>query len=651
MLIRRWTIPMMLWSLAMSPAALLALDADEDADADKSAVSDDDSKSGKDAKKKKDPVKKLAIMTLDHNVVPARMLNIPLPGKTKALREVIEKLDHWGGDDEIGAVLFNITDMQLSLPDIEELRQCIVRLQGKGKKVFAYFHSGAPANYLLACAADEICVAPHGSVFLPGLGWIFPFMQGHYQMLGLEFDVITAGAYKYGGFITRREPNKYFEEEFGAVLDSWFDSYVGMVAEGRDLDRDTVVEIINHGVFNAQEAQQRGLVDHLAYFDEYRDRVLRRERMKKYKDYDTDWSEINSIQDMLNMMSREWQKEKERREAVGPKIAVLHARGPIIDINLGPAYASMVICRDDFIETIEEIRRNKSIKGVVLRVDSPGGSGYASDAIWRKLIELNEEKPLVVSMGRVAGSGGYYIAVPGQLIFAQPTTITGSIGVLGIFQSAWSALNRADYNLLFMKRGDRALLGSGVRPLSKEDRELIQQYILDFYEVFVDRVARGRKMPRERVKEIAGGRIYTGEDALKNGLIDRLGGLKDAIEAVREIANIPPSAKLRLVHYPRLSSLGEFFAGALGGASTGAGINADSAIGTAIELIRRANSPAQMPSFESQLMLFSTSMRPLCWMPVPDLHAAWYPGAATDGTLAGWSEPSPERVRSMLFSK
>ena len=644
---RRWTVWMMLGALAAVPVALAG---EEKADQDEEAAKEEVEKADEAAKKDKteELVKKMAELTLDHNVVTARALNIAWSGKTKTLREVMETLEEWSEKEEIGAVMLNITDCYLSMPDVQELRQGIAKLKEKDKKVFAYCQAG-PAGYLLACAADEICIAPTGDVILPGLGAVIPFMQGYYQMIGLEYEVITAGKYKYPGIINRREPDKYFKEEIGALLDSWFDEYVNIIAESRKLDREKVLGIIDQALLDADEAVQRGLVDHQAYLTEYRDRVLRRERMKKYKDYETDWSQINSLQDILNMMSREWQKEKERREAVGPKIAVLNARGVIIDVSLGPAFATMLICRDDFIKTIEEIRKNKSIKGVVLRIDSPGGSGYASDAIWRKLVELDQEKPLVVSMGRVAGSGGYYIAVPGRLIFAQPTTITGSIGVLGIFRSAWSAMNRTDFNLIFMKRGARALLGSGYRPLPKKDRAFIQKYMDDFYDVFIDRVARGRKMAREQVRDIAEGRVYTGRDALEIGLVDRLGGLDDAVEAVREMANIPPSAKLRLVQYPRMSSLGEFVAGFGPGASVG-GLNADGALGTFMNMFQTADVPPKPLTFEKQLKLFSQTARPLCWMGLPDLHQVWHPDGVPLGSVSPWNEPTPAQVKELILS-
>ena len=555
------------------------------------------------------PIPRLAELRLDEYVVAARLINLPLPGKTKTVQDILDQLEEWSKDEKIGAVLMDVGYLSLSLPDVEALRAGVERLKKADKKVMAYLNGGGPNAYLLACAADEIVMAPSSGLFIPGLGRLFPYMKGHYQMRGIEFDVITAGRYKYPGFLNQREPDKYFEEEFGAILDSWISDYTDMIAQSRDLSREAVREIIDVALLKPEQAQQRGLVDTLAYYDEYRDRVLRREKMKRHRDEDRGMADVNSIQDLMEMVNEGLRKAAESRKAVGPKIAVLHARGPIIDLNLGAAFASQVICRDDFSKVVDELRKNKSIKAVVMHVDSPGGSGYASDVIWKHLRSLGEVKPLVVSMGAVAGSGGYYIACPGRRIFAQPTTITGSIGVLGVLQSRRSMFNRIDYELAEMKRGARATLGAPHRELSPEDRDFIKKWMDDFYDIFLNRVAVTRKMPAEEVHKIAEGRIWTGRDALKLGLVDELGGVAEAIEAAREMANIPPSAELKIVHYPRPSSLGEIFESL-----------SSVDMGQVIETFSKGITAAPPISFEQQTSLFTQQLQPLCWMAVPDFY-------------------------------
>ncbi|UCG16299.1 MAG: signal peptide peptidase SppA [Phycisphaerales bacterium] len=578
---------------------------------------DDKAKAEEQAKEAKpSPIPRLAELRIDEHVVAARMINLPLPSRTKTLQEILDRLDEWSKDDEIGAVLMDVGFVGLSLPDVQELRAAVERLQKNDKKVMAYLQVGGPSAYLLACAADEIATSPAGFVGIPGLGRLFPFMKGHYQMRGLEFEVITAGKYKYPGFVNRREPDKYFIEEFDAVLDSWFDDYKTVIGESRGLSPDAVSTAIDVALFNATQAQQRGLVDTIAYYHEYRERLLRREKMKRHRDKDEGLANVNSLQDIVELINKELKKAEEARKAVGPKIAVLHARGPIVDMSLGATFSSVAICRDAMVEVINDLRKNKSIKAVVMRVDSPGGSGHASDAIWKALRELDEEKPLVVSMGSVAGSGGYYIACPGRRIFAQPTTLTGSIGVIAILGSPRSQLNRMDFELAPFERGARSLLGAPDRDLAKEDRAFVQKFLDDFYAVFIERVAQTRKIPADMVRKIAEGRIWTGRDALDIGLVDELGGLAEAIEAARTLANIPPSAELKIVHYPRPSSLGEIIAdfGPVG-------------VTQGVETLLKSGAPARPMAFDEQLALFSRRIAPLCWMAVPNPHGSEWPAS------------------------
>lgn len=574
--------------------------------------SDADSEDDADAKKadKPNPIKRLVEIRIDAFLVPARQINVPLPGRISTTQELIDRLDKLAKDDEVGGILFDLDGVGLSMPDIEELRRSIADFRKSGKTVRSFLNSGDPNSFLIACATDEVAIAPCGMLVLPGMGRVFPFMRGMYQMQGIEFEVITAGAFKYPGYNTSREPNKYFVEEFEEIMDSWFGDYVKAIADGRDISEDETKNIIDLALFQPEEAKNRKLVDVISYYDDYRDRILRREKFKKSADGASALSRVTSIQDLLTQITKEMKKAQDKYKEVGPKIAILHARGPIVDMNLGSGLSSSLIMRDPFVKTLEEIRKNKTIRGVVLHIDSPGGSAYASDIIWKKLRELDEEKPVIACMGTVAASGGYYIAAPTRLIYASPSTITGSIGVIAMLQNQASRLNRMDVNMFEMKRGERALLGSGHRDMSPGDRKVIQDMILDTYEQFLDRCAEGRKMPKDEIRKLAGGRVYTGRDALKIGLVDRLGGVNDAIGAVREMANIPPSAEIKLVHYPRPSSLGELAESLFG---------MQALMGAA----QAADTPAPTIGLDKQFRFFGRRLQPLCWMPMPDMAAVF----------------------------
>lgn len=602
--------------------------ANDDAEADEKDQGDKD---------KKSPIKRLVEIRIDPFLVSARQLNVPLPGRVRTTQELLDRLDKLAEDDEVGGILFDFDGVGLSTPEIEDLHRAIVRFRKSGKSVRAFLNSADPNGYLLACAADEIAIAPCGMLALPGMGRVFPFMRGMYQLQGIEYEVITAGAFKYPGYNTSREPNKYFIEEFEEIMDSLFGDYVKTIADGRGLTEDETKDIIDLALFQPEDAKNRKLVDVISYYDEYRDRILRREKFKKSVGDGSALSRVTSIQDLLTQITKEMRKAQDKYKEVGPKIAIIHARGPIVDMNLGTGLSSSLIMRDAMVDTIEEVRKNKTIRAVVLHIDSPGGSAYASDIIWKKLRELDEEKPVVACMGSVAASGGYYIAAPTRLIFASPSTITGSIGVIAMLQNQASRINRMDVNLYEMKRGKRALLGSSHKDMTPEDRQVIQDMILDTYEQFLDRVAEGRKMPKDEVRKVAGGRVYTGRDALKIGLVDRLGGVDDAVAAVREMVDIPPSAEVKLVHYPRPSSLGELAESLFG---------LQALMGAA----QAADSPAPTISLDKQVRFFGRQIQPLCWMPIPDMAAIFSQPSETEAALdlLGLSPASSSKTPALL---
>lgn len=576
------------------------------------------------------PIPRLMEMKLDIFIVPARKVNLPLPGRMRTVQEVLDQFEAWAEDERVGGVLLDIQPMLLGMSYIQELYQGVTQLREAGKRVFAYANLATPGSYLLATAAEEVAIAPVGFVVIPGVGNVFPYMKGHFQMRGIEFDVITAGKYKYPGFLNRRAPNEYFTESIEAIMDTWYEDYRDMLAKGRGFDEKQAAEVIDEAIFEADAALQRNLVDKLVFLDDYREQLVNRHKMQLRKVDESGLAAVNSIQDLVELINEGL--EKARDEKVGPKIAVLHARGPIIDFSLGKAMASQLISRDDTVEIIEELRKNKSIKAVVLHVDSPGGSAYASDVIWQHLRKLDEEKPLVCSMGQIAASGGYYIASPARRIFAHSSTLTGSIGVIGIFQSLWSQLNRMDVELYPLARGERALLGSAHSELSPEDHELIEDWLDGIYNTFLSRVAQSRKMPVEEIDKIAQGRIWSGQDALEVGLIDEIGGLDDAIQAARKMANIPPSAELEIVHYPRPSSLGELFE-TLNMVSTPSismlnadpsaslfGTTANRSVEDILAAYQQANSLATVPSFDEQLQFFATQQMPLTWTAIPEFY-------------------------------
>ncbi|MCA9256877.1 MAG: S49 family peptidase, partial [Phycisphaerales bacterium] len=355
---------------------------DDDADAgdDADASADDDEKSDA-SKEKKSPIKRLIEIRIDPFLVAARQLNVPLPGRVSTTQDLLDRFDKLAEDDEVGGILLDLDGVGLSTPDIEEIQRAIAKFRKSGKSVRSFLNSADPNGYLIAAGTDEIAMAPCGMIALPGMGRVFPFMRGMYQMQGIEFEVITAGAFKYPGYNTSREPNKYFIEEFEEIMDSLFDDYVKTIADGRGLTEAETKKIIDLALFQPEDAKNRKLVDVIAYYDDYRERILRREKFKKSDDDGSALARITSIQDLLTQITKEMKKAQDKYKEVGPKIAILHARGPIVDMNLGSGLSSSLIMRDAMVKTLEEIRKNKTIRAVVLHIDSPGGAPVEAERI------------------------------------------------------------------------------------------------------------------------------------------------------------------------------------------------------------------------------------------------------------------------------
>ncbi len=211
---------------------------------DESATASDDSTAEADGKKKKNPIRKLVEIRVDPFLVPARQFNVPIPGRIRTTQDLLDQLEKLGKDEDVAAILLNLDGVALPLPDVEAVSAGIQRFRDAGKEVKAFLNSGDPSSYLLACAADEIAIAPSGMLVIPGLGRVFPFMRGMYQMQGIEFDVITAGAFKYPGYNTSREPNEYFVQEFEEIMDSWYGDYVSVIATGRDIPEADVRDLV-----------------------------------------------------------------------------------------------------------------------------------------------------------------------------------------------------------------------------------------------------------------------------------------------------------------------------------------------------------------------------------------------------------------------
>ncbi|TNE81519.1 MAG: signal peptide peptidase SppA [Bacteroidetes bacterium] len=469
--------------------------------------------------------------------------NLDLKQKEMGLNKTLEALYAASGDK-------NIAGMYLHLPNtfsngfavLEELRAALQNFKDSGKFIVAYSEFYSEAGYYLASTADKIVLNEAGEMLFNGLHAELMFLKGALDKVGVEMQVVKYGKYKSAvePFIatSMSDENRLQVKRY---LESILGSYLKQVGKNKAMSPERLREISDKLLIRqASDAKTLGLVDALGHEQDvfaYIREMLKLEADAKYE----------SLSLSAYYPSRPFTTDFE-----AGKIALVYAEGEINDGESGMPGKRIV-------EALREIRKNDDIKAVVMRINSPGGSALESDVIYHEMKLTAEKKPLIISMGNVAASGGYYMAVAGDYIFAHPATITGSIGVFGLIPNMQKMFNEK-LGITFdgVATGEYSDLGTVSRPLSGAEREVIQGMINRTYESFVNKVAKGRKMSFGAVDSIAQGRVWTGEDALKNGLVDQLGGIKDALAyAAKEVE----MEKYRVVEFPKQKNPFEAFMG------------------------------------------------------------------------------------------
>ena len=395
-------------------------------------------------------------------------------------------------------------------------------------------------EYYVASAAGRLHLAPASSAPLTGLGAQFMFLGGMWDKLDIEVHVEKIREYKtMGDVIAFDEMTPEHREMATSLLDGIDGEFVGAIASARGLDEPRVRELIALGLVTPQQYDDAGLSDGVKYLRTVHDSLGGDQTpLVELEDYaDVDVTELG-----LN---------------VGRKVGVLYASGSIMTGESGTGLTGRHVGADTMAEAFAEIAAADDIEALVVRVDSPGGSALASDLIWRSRRTVQEEMPVVVSMSDVAASGGYYIAVGADRIVAQPTTLTGSIGVVVLRPVIREFLAGAGINVEHLSRGKFAHLTDLTVPLDEAARAKLAEQAEHIYAEFVDRVASGRKMTVERVDEVGRGRVWTGAQALEQGLVDELGGFWDAIDAAKKLAGIDVDEEVELVFFPRPKPLFE----------------------------------------------------------------------------------------------
>lgn len=472
-----------------------------------------------------------AAVDLQDELKPGRFLVFTI-GERDPYGRLLRRLAALRADPEVAAVAVKIEGIPLGPGRVEELRAAIRAIQER-KPVLAYLLGGGTSEYWLATSATAVAAPPGATLDVTGLSTSKLYLRDALARLGISFDVVARGAYKSAPEpLVRSGPSPEAREVTDAVLDDLFGRFVSDVASARGLSPERIRALVDQGLFGAEEAQAARLLDEVLWPDELEGALGRLAGRR------------------VRLASRHEPAPERRAQRWGrlPAIEIIGVRGAIVPGER----RSVVPGRDDLAgaETIvREIRRaaeDSSVKAIVLRVDSPGGDGLASDLIWRAVVRARARKPVVASMGDVAASGGYLVAVGADVVVAQPSTLTGSIGVFALKPDVSGLLEKLAIGREAAARGANAAVASVTKPWSPSEREAVERRIDAFYELFVARVAEGRKLSREEVEDVAGGRTWTGKQAFDRRLVDRLGSLRDAFELARERAGLSASEPIEV---------------------------------------------------------------------------------------------------------
>ncbi|MGA3189096.1 MAG: signal peptide peptidase SppA [Bryobacteraceae bacterium] len=438
-------------------------------------------------------------------------------------------------DSRIKALVLEPRDLSVGWAKLEELRASIVAFKKTGKPVYAYLRGAGTREYYVATAADRIFMAPEDELDLKGLRAQLMFVKGTLDKLGVTMEFEHIGKYKDApDMFTRTTPTPETLEVENQILDQYFGDIISVIAEGRKKQPDAIKTLIDDGPFVGKSALDGGLVDALLFEDEMYGQLkdaAKLESIKKIGEKDYSKVEVSGVDGKT-------------------KIAFIVGQGEITRGGTNESVSSDGITASGMVKLMRQVENDASIRGVILRIDSPGGDGIASDDILHAAKELSAKKPMVISMSDLAASGGYFIAMTGDPIVSYPNTLTGSIGVFFGKVNLKGLFDKVGIATYTLKRGRFSDIDSTTAPLDDEQRAKLRREIEVFYKGFVERVASGRKKPYDVVEPLAQGRVWLGAQAKQNGLVDELGGLDRAIEMVRDRAKISSSEKIVLVTYP-----------------------------------------------------------------------------------------------------
>lgn len=486
-------------------------------------------------------------------VAPNDVVGYLTGAKTPTVRGITETLRKAKVDERIRAVLLKPTGFTTPYwGKIQEIRDAVADFKKSGKPLYAYLEYGGDRDYYLASIADKVFLTPSSPLDLSGVATYEIFLRGTLDKVGVVPDLFHIGEYKTAAnTFTEKGFTPAHREMDESLNRDLYEQIVQGVAEARKKPDTEIRRLIDEGPFTPEDALRAGLIDDVAYEDE----VLEQLKTTEGQQFDSDqYSRVPARSLGLNR---------------GPRIAVIYVSGAIVSGQSGyDPIQGAVLGSDTLIQSIRRARRDRSVRAIVLRIDSPGGSATASDIIWRELMLARNEKkdrPIVASMSDLAASGGYYVALPAQVIVAQPSTLTGSIGIFGGKFTTGGLYEKLGARIDVTSIGKHAQMNSPARPYNVDERKKLEEQLQAFYDQFVEKVADSRKTTPERIDQLAQGRVWTGHQAKENGLVDALGGLPEALAQAKQLANIPADSEIELSVYPQPKTVYELLAEQLSG--------------------------------------------------------------------------------------
>lgn len=485
----------------------------------------------------------------------------------QTLRHVLDRLSWARDDQDLKAVLVTLQpNLTLSLSQAQELREALKEIRETQKHVIVHADSYDTIGYIIATGASDIVLLEGGEIMIPGIAIETMFYKGLFDKLGVRADYVQIGEYKGADeAFTRSGPSEEMRGELNRLTQALYDQLVYGLAESRGVEVAVMRDLVNDAMVHASQAKERGLVDHLSDVDGLRDLLSRKLKGEIHliRDYGLEEREPIDFSNIFTLMARLTRKPP---AVEGPAIALIHVQGMIVDGEGGTGlFGGSFVGSTDLRRAFRIARRDERVKAIVLRIDSPGGSALACEAVWQAARRLAVEKPLVVSIGSMATSGGYYVACAADHIIAEESSIIGSIGVVGGKIVLAGLYEKLGLTGEIFARGDNADLFSNQRPFTDQQRRMVTRWMRNTYEQFTQRVMATRRGKIQDIDQVARGRIFIAGQALELGMIDALGGLNQALNHAAELAELD---EFHVLVLPEPRTLADVLSGSRRGVSS-----------------------------------------------------------------------------------